>query len=84
MESEWFDISTGVKKGDVVSPLLFIIFMDEYMRGMGVRLNQDETLIYAEDVAVVADCIADLQELIHNRYEGMTRKEKKIKDKNKG
>ena len=48
---------TGVKQGDVISPLLFILFMDKCMRNIGVGRYHEETLAYADHVAVVADSI---------------------------
>ena len=36
LESNWFKIETGVRQGDVLSPLLFILFMDSCARDIGV------------------------------------------------
>ena len=56
-ERGWFEIMTGVKQGDVTSPLLFILVMDKCMRNIGVGRYHEETLAYADHVAVVADSI---------------------------
>ena len=44
-EREWFDIKTGVRQGDVSSPLLFISFMDKCVRDAGYGHVGRETLI---------------------------------------
>ena len=36
MESDWFNIETGVRQGDVLAPLLFIICMDDCISEVGV------------------------------------------------
>ena len=62
-ESKWFDIETGVWQGDVQSPLVFIIFMDKCVRDAGFGHVGDETLMYANGVAVVTESVDDLQEV---------------------
>ena len=39
MESDWFNIETGVRQGDVLAPLLFIIYMDDCIREVGGLVN---------------------------------------------
>ena len=63
MNSEDFNIETGVKQGDVLSPLLFIMFMDKCMRDIGVGERGEETFVYADDVAVVSENAVDLQNM---------------------
>ena len=41
---EWFDIETGVRQGDVLSPLLFIIFMDKCVRDAEIGHVGEEML----------------------------------------
>ena len=65
---------TGVKQGNVISPLLFILFMDKCMRNTGVGRFHEETLAYADDVAVIADSITDLQEILHKWRQEMSHK----------
>ena len=48
---KWFEITSGVKQGSVLSPLLFITYMDKIMKQVN---NQQETpmrtLAYADDI----------------------------------
>ncbi len=62
LESEWFSIKTGVRQGGVLSPLLFIIYMDRCLKEVCVREDKEITLAYADDVAVVTGSQQDLQE----------------------
>ena len=62
VETEWFSIDAGVRQGDGLSPLLFIIFMDKCIRETNPGQNQ-EVLAYADDVAVMTDSIQELQEV---------------------
>ena len=73
-ESGWFEIMTGVKQGDVISPLLFIHSIDKYIKNTGVGRFHEEILAYADDVAVVADSITDLREILHKWHQEMSRK----------
>ena len=48
---KWFEITSGVKQGSVLSPLLFITYMDKIMKL--VNYHQDtpmKTLAYADDI----------------------------------
>ena len=61
VETDWFNIETGVRQGDGLSPLLFILFMDKCIRDTEPQEYQ-EILAYADDVAVIVDTIGELQE----------------------
>ena len=48
---KWFEITSGVKQGSILSPLLFITYMDRIMKL--VNINQEipmHTLAYADDI----------------------------------
>ena len=78
LESNWFEIETGVRQGDVLSPLLFIIFMDSCARDLGVAESSVETLMYADDVAVIANSIEEIQSVANSWYEGTKQNGMKI------
>ena len=48
IENDHFHIGFGVRQGDVLSPLLFIIYMNKCVRDIEVGYFGEETLIYAD------------------------------------
>ena len=58
---EWFEVMTGVRQGGVLSPLLFILYMDCCMKNI-IRENTSKTLAYADDVAVASNSWEELQD----------------------
>lgn len=66
-ESGWFNVETGVKQGSVLSPLLFITYMDFCNRRV-VRMGGGygaEVLGYADDIAIICDTEQRLQEVLN-------------------
>ena len=61
IESDWFEIKSGIRQGDVLSPLLFIIFMDKCLRDIRTGINNEETVMYADGVVVFADSVDDIE-----------------------
>ena len=78
IESDHFHIGSGVRQGDVLSPLLLIIYMDKCVRDIGVGYFGEKTLIYADDVVVLADSVEDLQDISSRWLDGMSRNGMKI------
>ena len=87
-----FKVSTGVRQGDVGSPILFIHAVDWVIRHAtnsqdGVVVGENfkvRSLEYADDVALVADSIEQLQDLIdrfglRSKMLGLSLNEKKCK-----
>ena len=69
--TEWFDVSVGVRQGCVISPILFDVFVDGLARevkalGLGVAVGGDRLslLLYADDIVVLADSENDLQRMM--------------------
>ena len=71
METDWIDIKAGVRQGDGLSPLLFIIFMDKCIRETNPQPNQ-QVLAYADDVAVMMDTVQELQDVASSWLTTMT------------
>ena len=71
IESDWFEIKSGVRQGDVLSPLLFIIFMDKCLRDIRTGITNEETLMYADDVVVFADSVDDIRNVTNRWWLGM-------------
>lgn len=78
IESREFSIDSGVRQGDVLSPLLFIIFMDKCFRDVNIGACGEETLAYADDVVVVANSITDIQNVATRWWQGMIQNGMKI------
>ena len=66
LERNWFEIETGVKQGDVLLPLLFIFFMDSCARDLSVAESSVENLMYADDIAFIANSIEEMQSFANN------------------
>ena len=69
----WFDIENGLKQGSVLSPLLFILVMDDMLKAtkeayIGTRMNiilfADDILIWGENEKVVQEKLDVLKENI--------------------
>ena len=70
--SDWFQIAPGVRQGGVLSPDLYIIYVDDLISilqssgvGCHVRKSFAAALFYADDIAVLAPSLKGLQRLIN-------------------
>uniref|UniRef100_A0A8C1VFG1 Reverse transcriptase domain-containing protein n=1 Tax=Cyprinus carpio TaxID=7962 RepID=A0A8C1VFG1_CYPCA len=70
--TEYFSCTIGVRQGCMVSPLLFNLFLNEYItmlknncKGIQIEsMTEVQTLLYADDMANIADTIGGLQKQI--------------------
>ena len=75
MKSEWFDITTGVRQGDSLSPTLFSIFINDlvsHLKENGPLLKtgniEINILLYADDMVLLGETEDALQVLLNEMY----------------
>lgn len=76
MKSEEFEMRNGVKQGDSLSPLLFIILLDEIIKtckrrttklkvgNWNMRPIYSQVMVYADDIVLIAETQQKLQQTI--------------------
>ena len=71
LNTDWFPVQNGVKQGDPLSSKLFCLFMNSLVDqlnqlGIGVETNGTIlcTLLYADDIILIAKTEAELQSLL--------------------
>jgi exonuclease III len=57
----WFETNAGVRQGSVLSPLLFIMYLDLVIKEVAVDQRTTDILAYADDIAQLADTEEMLQ-----------------------
>ena len=69
--TSWFSCKTGVKQGDNLSPTLLSIFINDFVSdinnlNLGIDLNGKSlsTLLYADDIVLLAKSPEDLQRML--------------------
>jgi len=72
---DWFGCRYGVRQGDTLSPIAFSIFINDLVslvnarnEGIGLGDSKKAILLYAEDVVLLADSEAKLQEMLSQLY----------------
>ena len=70
-QTEWFDLSTGVRQGCVMSPILFSLFINGLAKeinkkttGINVGGRRVRLLLYADDIVLLAESQRDLQRML--------------------
>ena len=73
--TEWFPVEAGVRQGCILSPILFVIFIDGLVRAVkrarvssvlkDIKFN---ILLFADDVVLLAESRHDLQVLLDAAY----------------
>ena len=74
--SEAFDVKVGVHQGSVLSPFLFAIVMDVVCGGVMKGLLFE--ILYADDLILMADSMAELQDKFDNWKKAIERKGMKV------
>ncbi len=71
MMAVWFPTTRGVRQGDVLSPTLFSLFVNDLAlevkhlnRGLPVGQDKLSILLYADDIVLLVENEHDLQEKI--------------------
>ena len=44
--SKWLQIKAGVPQGSVLVPLLFLVYIDDLLEGLNVKLFADDTSVF--------------------------------------
>ena len=72
MFTDWFDVRSGVRQGDNLSPTLFGLFLNSlptYIKSLnkGVKVGHDKVsiLLYADDMVLLALTENDLQYMLN-------------------
>lgn len=67
----YFGTANGVKQGGVLSPTLFIVYIDELINtlkasGLGCHVGQHYigALGYADDITLLSPCVKSLNEML--------------------
>ena len=81
IESNLFEIKSVVRQEDVLFPLLFIIFMHKCLRDIRTGINNEETVMYADDVVVFADSVDDIRNVANRWWLGMKSNGMKVNTK---
>ena len=71
-QTDWFEVRRGVKQGCILSPILFNIFINDiipFIKQINTGIHNTEEvliciLLYADDIALLAEKEEDLQSLI--------------------
>ena len=69
--TDWFGVSSGLRQGCSISPILFNLFINDLAfkikaLGKGIKVGDDmvSILLYADDVVLLASCATDLQAML--------------------
>lgn len=75
LHSDWFDVNSGVKQGDNISPTLFSLYLNDLAKeikdlNLGIQVDDVNVgiLLYADDMVLVANNEKDLQIMLNTMY----------------
>ena len=74
--SEWFDIGVGVHQGSTLSPLLFVLILEEVSRD--IRKGGVGEMLYADDLVLTADSRQEVEGMMVQWKEAMERRGLKV------
>ena len=64
--SDSFEVKVGLHQGSVLSPLLFVIVMNATSSGVTSGLLHVYEILYADDLALIAENEAELEEKLNH------------------
>ena len=69
--TEWFTLEVGLRQGCILSPILFILFINDLAnvinqmkKGVKFRNKLISILLFADDLVILAESKEDLEELL--------------------